>query len=101
MHARGPKVLPREKDGMVVVLIMVCVWFLLEVGPSADILQTLRGISNLNETHGLQQMERDRQTDWYLADYPGAEQFVVLTEPSHWGSGPGPQSSLLSHSHDI
>jgi hypothetical protein len=78
---------------MVVVLIVVCVRLLLEVGPSADILQTLRGVSNLNEAHGLQWMERDRQTDrqtdYYLADYPGAEQFVVLTEPSHWGSGPG------------
>lgn len=39
---------------MIVVLIVVCVWLLLEVSPSADVLQTLRGVSNLNEAHGLQ-----------------------------------------------
>lgn len=54
MHARGPEVLPCEEDGMIVVLIVVCVWLLLEVSPSADVLQTLRGVSNLNEAHGLQ-----------------------------------------------
>lgn len=77
MHARGPKILPCEKDGMVVVLIVVCVRLLLEVGPSADILQTLRGVSNLNEAHGLQWMERDRQTDrqitiWQIIQEPNS-----------------------------
>lgn len=38
LHARRPEVLPCEEDGVIVVLIVACVWLLLEVGPAADIL---------------------------------------------------------------
>lgn len=45
---------------MIVVLVMVGVRLLLEVGPAADILQTLRGVPNLNEAHGLQWAETQK-----------------------------------------
>lgn len=54
LHARRSKVLPREEDGMIMVLIVTCVRLLLEVSPTADILQALGGVPNLNEAHGLQ-----------------------------------------------
>lgn len=100
MHAGGPEVLSSEEDGMIVVLIVVCVWLLLEVGPSADVLQTLRGVSNLNEAHGLQ-WGGERQKDWYLPGYLGAEQVVVPQSQATGDLVQGPRSSLLSHSHDI
>lgn len=53
LHARGPEVLPREEDGVIMVLIVLRVRLLLEVGPAAHVLQTLRGIPNLNEARGL------------------------------------------------
>lgn len=46
---------------MVMVLIVACIWLLLEVGPAADILQTLRGVPDLDEAHGLQQVERQKK----------------------------------------
>lgn len=55
LHARRPEVLPREEDGVIVVLIVTCVWLLLEVSPAADVLQALRGVPDLNEAHGLRE----------------------------------------------
>lgn len=60
LHARRPEVLPREEDGVIVVLVVTCVRLLLEVSPAADILQALRGVPDLNEAHGLQGGGRDR-----------------------------------------
>ena len=61
LHARGPEVLPCEEYGVIVVLVVISVWLLLEVGPAANILQTLRGVPNLNEAHGLQGQERQQR----------------------------------------
>lgn len=72
---------------MIVVLIVVGVRLLLEVGPAADILQTLRGVPNLNQAHGLQWAETHRRMGLASGRLLGVEQVVVLTEFSHWGSG--------------
>lgn len=60
LHARRPKVLPCEEDGVIVVFIVTCIWLLLEVGPAADILQALRGVPDLNKAHGLQGRRDER-----------------------------------------
>ena len=61
LHARRPEVLPCEEYGVIMVLVVISVWLLLEVGPAADIFQTLRGVPNLNEAHGLQGQERQQR----------------------------------------
>lgn len=38
---------------MIMVLDMVCVWLLLQVGPATHVLQTLRGVPDLDEACGL------------------------------------------------
>lgn len=46
---------------MIMVLIVAGVWLLLEVGPAANVLQTLRGVPNLNEAQRLQGQERQTE----------------------------------------
>lgn len=53
LHPRGSKLLTSEKDGVVVVIFIICVLPLLFESPSTHILQTLRRVAQLNETRGL------------------------------------------------
>lgn len=73
---------------MIMVFIVVCVWLLLEVSPSADILQALRRVPDLNKAHGLQG-RKDRRGVSVLWTSSGTEQTVVLTDPIHWRPSPG------------
>lgn len=63
LHACGAKFLSCEEDGVVVILGVPCVLLLLQVGPATHILQTLRWVSQFNQTHGLQRkIHAERQT---------------------------------------
>lgn len=53
LHARGAKFLSCEEDGVVMILSVPCVLLLLQEGPATHILQTLRWVPQLNQTHGL------------------------------------------------
>lgn len=51
LHARWTKILPCEEDSVVVIFCMPSVWLLLQVGPTTHVLQTLRRVANLYQTH--------------------------------------------------
>lgn len=53
LHPCGSKLLTSEKDGVIVVIFIICVLPLLFESPSTHILQTLRRVAQLNETRGL------------------------------------------------
>jgi len=53
LHPRRSKLLASEKNGVIVVIFIICVLPLLFESPSTHILQTLRRAAQLNETRGL------------------------------------------------
>lgn len=86
---------------MIVVLIVVCVRLLLEVGPATDILQTLRGVPNLNEAHGLQWVERDRRMGLVSGRLLGVNRQLCSQSPAIGDLVRGPLSFLPSHFQDL
>lgn len=54
LHTCGPKILPGEEDGVVVVLGVRGVGALLRVRPAAHLLQAARRIAALDQAHRLQ-----------------------------------------------
>lgn len=85
---------------MIMVFIVVCVRLLLEVSPPADILQALRRVPDLNKAHGLQGRRDGREVSVLWTSW-GAGQAVVLTDPIHWGPGPGGTVAPAQSSQDL
>jgi len=67
LHARWTKILPCEEDSVVVIFCMPSVWLLLQVGPTTHVLQTLRRVANLYQTHGLSMPRRKDSSSYSLS----------------------------------
>lgn len=67
LHARWTKILPGEKDSVVVIFCMPSVRFLLQVGPATHILQALRRVPNLYQAHGLDKPRRKDSNSYLLS----------------------------------
>lgn len=61
LHASGTKFLPCEENGMIVIFCVPGVLLLLQIGPAAHVLQTLRWVSKFNEARGLKQKPTQRE----------------------------------------
>lgn len=67
LHARWTKILPCEEDSVVVIFCMPGVWLLLQVGPTTHVLQALRRVPNLYQTHGLSVPRRKDSSSYLLS----------------------------------
>lgn len=62
LHPRGAELLPGEENGVVVILGVPRVLLLLQEGPAAHVLQTLRRVAQFDQGGGLER-RTDRQAD--------------------------------------